>query len=362
MSKRRRNEEEPDESIEKRLINLIVRIGDRSILELNSHLQGLAGALGAELGSFRTLITDTIMDCVRGLQPKTPIYGTLCGLLALTEPQFGVDIVAELQRDLQEALDDHATFSIRGCCRFAVELANARVAKAESALDLLDTLLAVRNEPDVLPARAEWFACVVLDCLALGGATFSQQAPERLSRLLEGVRGFDAARRAAGATTTPALLLPYGASTRAAEVTEHFDALLSLVEALASDSHKWRSACLLVPSRVLAEELANLAPLPLREMIVPPHSPGCTYPSLRRLRLHAAPGAADAAAAAAAAGKDDDDVDMVGGTSSSIGVADTVLLEEYTWMLVSNFQDSHKDCAKLLIGLQVSLYKIVFYF
>eukprot|EP00962_Isochrysis_galbana_P001700 scaffold451_cov124-Isochrysis_galbana.AAC.1 len=163
-------------------------------------------------------ITDTILDCARGLQPKTPVYGALCGLLTAAEPRFGEDIVADVQRELQEALDDHATFSIRGFCRFAVELANARVLTTDSALSLLETLLAVREEPDVLPARAEWFCCIVLDCLALGGATFSAQAPERLAALMKSLREFDAARRAATVSRMPASLLAYGAATKAGEV------------------------------------------------------------------------------------------------------------------------------------------------
>jgi nuclear cap-binding protein subunit 1 len=218
MHKRRRDEDEPEEGTEKRLINLIVHIGDKSIVDLNSHLQGLTAALNDELGTFRLTITDTILDCVRGLQHKTPVYGALCGLLTAAEPRFGEDIVADVQRDLQEALDDHATFSIRGFCRFAVELANARVLTIDSVLGLLETLLAVRQEPDVLPARAEWFCCIVLDCIALGGATFSAQAPERLASLMQSLRDFDAARKAATAPRTPALLLAYGAATKAGEV------------------------------------------------------------------------------------------------------------------------------------------------
>ena len=126
---------------------------------------------------------------MRGLQPKAPIYGALCGLLAANpqgEPDgvVAADIVAQLGRELQEALDVHATFSIRAFCRFAIELANARVASVDSALALLETLLAVTAEPGVLPARAEWFACVVLDSLALGGEVFTRDAPERSAALL----------------------------------------------------------------------------------------------------------------------------------------------------------------------------------
>ena len=220
---KRAREEPEEESIEKRLINLIVRIGDRSIADLNSHLRGLAAALTAELPTSRTLIYDTILDCVRGLQPKAPIYGALCGLLAANpqgEPDgvVAADIVAQLGRELQEALDVHATFSIRAFCRFAIELANARVASVDSALALLETLLAVTAEPGVLPARAEWFACVVLDSLALGGEVFTRDAPERSAALLGAVRAY-AATRGADALSAPALLLPYGGATRPGEVT-----------------------------------------------------------------------------------------------------------------------------------------------
>lgn len=85
---------------------------------------------------------------------------------------------------------------------------------------------------------------------------------------------------------------------------------------------------------------------------MPAHSQGCTYPSLRRLRL-----CAPSVRRAVRDGDGDGDDEMKGGRRGAarpagLGVAERVLLEEYTWMIASGFEDSHKDAAKLLNGLQ----------
>ena len=80
--KRGRGDDKPaDESFETRLINLIVKVGDKNVQNLSSHLDGLSRALEGDLALHRSLITDTVFDCVHWLQPKTPVYGTLVGLL-----------------------------------------------------------------------------------------------------------------------------------------------------------------------------------------------------------------------------------------------------------------------------------------
>ena len=110
------------------------------------------------------------------------------------------------------------------------------------------------------------------------------------------------------------------------QVTEHIDALFSLVDALASDSYHWRSACLIAPSRNLSEQLEGVTPIPLPRVNVPAHSQGCTYPGLRRLRLGASLNARDSDVQmrnADGSDKEDGDAEDKEGPGV-LGVVDTV--------------------------------------
>eukprot|EP00316_Scyphosphaera_apsteinii_P007912 CAMPEP_0119321610 /NCGR_PEP_ID=MMETSP1333-20130426/55880_1 /TAXON_ID=418940 /ORGANISM="Scyphosphaera apsteinii, Strain RCC1455" /LENGTH=801 /DNA_ID=CAMNT_0007328617 /DNA_START=8 /DNA_END=2413 /DNA_ORIENTATION=+ len=335
-SKRRRDEEEPQVGIEQRLVNLIVRVGDKHIANIASHLRGLSAALIDDLAGHRQLIIDTVFDCVRALQPKAPVYGALVGLLNARDPRFGTDVAHKAQRELQNALDDHAPLSIRGLCRFVVELMNARVVTPSYALDVLESFAAVRLEPDVLPARALWFLTLVADAIVLGGSEFSLREATRLDELLGAIRLF---QETSISSNTPTLLLPYGSETKPDHLTEHFETLWQLVSDFWQDG-SWRSPLLLSPSRAFADELAE-KPVALDSISVPLHTLGCTYPSLRRLRLFN-----DSAGSKQRSATD---------AESKVGplpLGERILLEEYVWMLVNSFSESHKDCAKQLMALR----------
>ena len=139
--------DEPEEGIEQRLINLIVRVGDKNTSNLPEHLRGLADALHGDLPTHRTLIVQTIFDCARTLHPKSAVYGTLVSLLALKDPSIGAEVVKGAHEELQRALQDHAPHAIRGYVRFLIELMNSRVLSVTAALELIEALFTVRNEP-----------------------------------------------------------------------------------------------------------------------------------------------------------------------------------------------------------------------
>ena len=61
MSKRQRPDE-PSQDIEQRLTNLIVKIGDKNVANLTTHIEGLANALKGDLPSHRELIMDEIEE------------------------------------------------------------------------------------------------------------------------------------------------------------------------------------------------------------------------------------------------------------------------------------------------------------
>ena len=66
-----------------------------------------------DLALHRSLITDTVFDCVHWLQPETSVYGTLVGLLK-RDDEFG----GGGDRSMSwRALNDHAPVHIRGLVR-----------------------------------------------------------------------------------------------------------------------------------------------------------------------------------------------------------------------------------------------------
>ena len=355
----KRQRDAPDEALETRLVNLIVRVGDKNVTsQLSAHLEGLAAALEGDLAEHRKLIIDTLLDCARSLHTKSSVYGALSGLLNASDESIGRHIVEGLQRELQGALEDHAPMGIRGLTRFAVELMNARVITTTSAVGLLEALVATSKDADSPSARADWFVVVAMDALVLCGKTLSAEAPEELEALMSTIRAHDEARKPL--VEVAPLLLPFGASTSREEMIEHFDASYSLLKTMHEDGG-WTSPYLLAAHRAFTTELSKSKSHALGALTLPAHTAGCTYPTLHRLRLLPGPrstdGSSDAVmeedeagrmprtSAAAAAGGAAAAGDGAGSGSGAIdganGVelpsADRIVLEEGSFMLISAF-------------------------
>ena len=222
----KRGRDQPDQDLEQRLVNLIVRVGDKNVAsQLSSHLEGLASALEGDLFHHRTLIIETILDCAQSLHTKSPVYGTLVGLLNLADGTLGREIVDGAQRELQRAFEDHAPNGIRGLVRFIAAMMNARVVTSASAVELLELLLAAATE-DGPSARADWFCVLAMDALVLCGKELAAEAPSALESLVATLKAHAASRKPL--VEAAPLLLPFGAATRDGELVEHFDALMKV--------------------------------------------------------------------------------------------------------------------------------------
>ncbi|KAL3926736.1 MAG: hypothetical protein SGPRY_003164 [Prymnesium sp.] len=325
-------------ALEARLVGVIVHVGDKQLGELNAQLRNLARHLQDDLDTHTSLIVDTIFDCARSLQTKSMVYGTLSGLLNAHDSAVGAAIVVSAHRELDQALDDHAPMAIRGLTRFVVELMNAHVVAASTVVELIDAYLAVRTEESAPQARVDWFMVLVLDALVLGGKYLRGTEPAELERLLREVRKY-AERRVPLRSAAP-LLMPYDEATNSSEVVEHFDALWDLVQCFAEDGG-WSSPCLLTPHRAFASELEASSSHRMRLITVPAHTPGCTYPMLHRIRLLSAPKERSRSSFATEEMEDvnEDSVERRG----ALGAAERTIMEEFTWMIVHAFCESHRD-------------------
>ena len=223
---KRQRPDEPSLDIEQRLINLIVKIGDKNVANVTAHLEGLSHALDGDLPRHRDLILDTIFDCAHWLQPKSAVYGTLVGLLNIADPEFGASVATRVHKELQQALDDHAPLAIRGLSSFVVELMNARVLEPTAALELLETFIRVSKEPGVLPARCDWFMCLAMDTLILCGKELSARKPEDLGAVMGSLRAY-AEQRKPLRVLAP-VLLTFGSETTEDEARRPQRALATL--------------------------------------------------------------------------------------------------------------------------------------
>ena len=211
MSSKRQRPDEPSHDIEQRLINLIVKIGDKNVANVTAHLEGLSHALEGDLPRHRELIMETIFDCAQWLQPKSAVYGTLVGLLNNAEPDFGASVATRVHKELQQALDDHAPLAIRGLSRFVVELMNARVLEPTAALELLEMFIRVSKEEGVFPARRDWFMCLAMDTLVLCGKELSVRKPVDLGAVMASLRTYAKERKSLRVLAP--VLLPFGSDT-----------------------------------------------------------------------------------------------------------------------------------------------------
>jgi len=87
-----------------KVVHFITRLGDKSSASLEDNMRGCARELQDLMGQHRRLIIETLLKSVIALPTKTPIYGTLTGLLALHDSNFAKDVLHKTRYELQVAL------------------------------------------------------------------------------------------------------------------------------------------------------------------------------------------------------------------------------------------------------------------
>jgi hypothetical protein len=120
------------------------------------------------------------------LPVKTPVYGTLVGLINAKNADFGREVVSKVGERLQQALHDRSALDVKLLTRFLAELVNAHVLPAADLVALFDLLLASAAELDdsLQHSDLEHYAYVVLITIPFVAATLLRDLPDELDRLL----------------------------------------------------------------------------------------------------------------------------------------------------------------------------------
>ena len=86
------------------ITQLIARLGDKSATPLEENIIRCSDSLVKDMPDFRDHITDILFQAVLALPTKTPIYGTLVGLISLEVDGFESDILKRVRTELHIAL------------------------------------------------------------------------------------------------------------------------------------------------------------------------------------------------------------------------------------------------------------------
>lgn len=192
-----------EEEIKSQMRALLVRVGDlhhigTSLSSLEENVEGLAGALGDELGAFGGFLADFILTAAAQLSMQTPVYATLVGLLNAREEEFGAKVVQGATERLDAMIRKGRWVNAKLLLRFFCELVNARVVKAEgvgSLGELLTALLRPVEEPAVPMGRKDLYCHLVLSVLPWAWDALAKEWPDGLPKLLETAFAHAAARK-----------------------------------------------------------------------------------------------------------------------------------------------------------------------
>eukprot|EP01127_Copromyxa_protea_P014250 TRINITY_DN3931_c0_g1_i1.p2 TRINITY_DN3931_c0_g1~~TRINITY_DN3931_c0_g1_i1.p2 ORF type:complete len:391 (-),score=86.45 TRINITY_DN3931_c0_g1_i1:1397-2569(-) len=173
----------PEKTPLEKVKDLLVRIGDNLASPLERNLAGLAEALSKMLAQDLGQIIDILLECALNLPTKTPVYGTLIGLMYTKSPDFGKAISHRIYSIFAIALKRVNFYDIKFLTRLLSELVNANVVDAKSLFALFDRLLS--DDASAPQGRRDFFAMVVMQSLPSAAHRLNQEDPEKLKQLME---------------------------------------------------------------------------------------------------------------------------------------------------------------------------------
>eukprot|EP00002_Diphylleia_rotans_P026416 TRINITY_DN5266_c0_g1_i1.p1 TRINITY_DN5266_c0_g1~~TRINITY_DN5266_c0_g1_i1.p1 ORF type:complete len:755 (+),score=126.95 TRINITY_DN5266_c0_g1_i1:50-2314(+) len=185
-------------SIESKLKSAIVRIGDQNDVSLEDSIEQLVAFLEEQQNNHHDVIVSFLLDSVQCLPLKTPIYGSVVGLLNIKSFEFVGLLLAKSHTILQIALENRDTLKAKLMIRFLAELVNTNVILPETLCTIfsqfLNAALATLGENQALQssvsaknayARADFLVYLVLITLPYVGAVLCEKSRQDTEQVME---------------------------------------------------------------------------------------------------------------------------------------------------------------------------------
>ncbi|KAI8145645.1 armadillo-type protein [Fennellomyces sp. T-0311] len=178
------------EDIEVRLRGLIIKIGDKISPELQVNLKKMKNILDNDYVKYPETVQDTLKACVSELPAKSPVYGTLFGLLNVSSHEVVAKLMNEVNEMLKETVVEANWAKLKQLLRFYGELVNANVIRPTSYCGLLSNLLSALDEPNQHRARLDCIVYVVLATLPWSGKELSERSTANLNQILQQIEAY----------------------------------------------------------------------------------------------------------------------------------------------------------------------------
>jgi len=172
------------------LQSLIINVADKAEGR-NKSIEELSRIIREEYDKNKDLILDTLIHCVSEIPGKSVIYGTLIGLINVSNPDITDDIIAQAVNALQLHFDQANFFHLRLLVRFFGELVNSGVLHASVYLDLLNDIIeASKSHHVITQVMADHLCLVVLNAIPWCAITLKSDRPEKFEQLMEHLQSY----------------------------------------------------------------------------------------------------------------------------------------------------------------------------
>jgi len=267
------------EEAEERLKSLIVRVGDKGSTSVESNLEALSHALEADLPKHKISIIDFIIQCTGALPTKTPVYGTLVGLLNARSFDFGRDLVQKLSVKLQENITNQTHLDeVRMLLRFVGELTKAKVIPASNLITLMNEILRVVREAvddTRKKRRSDYYCFVLLSMIPWVAKELEEKESQEFNTLLSNIESFLAKRN----PISNLQILQVWGTDQEDYLTQFWASIKQL------KSEDWETSTIVKPQAHFASKLASSQQHQLGAISFPPYQPTIAYPIRTMFRL-----------------------------------------------------------------------------
>ncbi|KYR00264.1 initiation factor eIF-4 gamma middle domain-containing protein [Tieghemostelium lacteum] len=255
-----------NEDLKNRLTSLIIKIGDKPSSAIESNIDGLVNALLHDITTQKEAIQNILFKCISQLPYKTPIYGTIVGIINAKNAEFGKEVVCRLVDEINSALLKKQFNQLKLLIRFIPELINANVLPITAIFELFETLLSFLNSNSYTQNKSDYYVYLVLATLPWIGERLSKTNLGQLNALVEEVESYFSTR----SNSEKKFYQPYK------ESDDKLESILKYIKSLRDESN-WHVDSILQPY-LHFQEVLNTATQHILPPIVIPDDSKYEYP------------------------------------------------------------------------------------
>ncbi|CAO3616959.1 unnamed protein product [Cunninghamella echinulata] len=179
------------------LLKLVIKLR-----QFTSEFNKMKNILDSDFDKYPDMVQDTLLACVLELPAKAPIYGSLIGLLNVSNHSIVVKLMEKFNDVLKESVEKLDWFKLKQLVRFYGELVNANVISPSAYCHLLEDILTDLNQIDQMKRRLDCLVYIVLSSLPWSGKELSDRCSSDLNAILSKIDIYMTKR---GSTELPVL-------------------------------------------------------------------------------------------------------------------------------------------------------------